>query len=99
MEMDLGEVRENIRGVAVLKRCGGTQYVTKFAVSLRHDDGAKDEMVGTFDVHKEFTDPFVTAACIRFSKPMKSRYVRIWPIEWKSHISLRACVLLSVPCL
>jgi len=95
--LDAGSVVDSIDGLMVANRGDkfNSQVVTEIAVdyaSMDDDDIRHWNQVGTFDTGLVVGHGI---SWIRFSTPIRARFVRIRPLSWRDHISLRCCFLLG----
>jgi len=95
--LDAGSVVDSIDGLMVANRGDkfNSQVVTEIAVdyaSMDDDDIRHWNQVGTFDTGLVVGHGI---SWIRFSTPIRARFVRIRPLSWRDRISLRCCFLLG----
>merc|ERR1711939_1099883 len=90
LTMDLG--REwLVAGTVIQPRADAGQYVTKYTVATSVDGNTWNDIPGEYDGHGSdtFENHFSDGSLV------KARYVRIIVKTWKSHISLRADVIVA----
>lgn len=93
IQVDLLEAKR-IREIATQGRSGWTQWVTKYQLkySLTSDEDSfqyvtspdDDVTPMTFDANTDYESVVMNSF-----EPVTARYVRLYPTEWYSHISLR----------
>jgi len=86
-QLDAGSPRL-ITGVVTLGRRNYAQWVTQFTVSMSMDE-KQWTLVDGGSVFRGNTDQ-QTPVTNTFTVPIKARYVRIHPVAWFGHISMRA---------
>ncbi|KAK3284292.1 hypothetical protein CYMTET_8050 [Cymbomonas tetramitiformis] len=92
-QMDLGTVHEAVEGVVTQGRRQSHQWVTRFQVKVSEDGSAWADVdggatfIGNTDRHTRVQNMFVAA--------IAARYVRIYPTSWRSHMAMRAGVLVK----
>jgi hypothetical protein len=97
MQLNTGEI-QSIAGVVTQGRRDSSQRVTAFKVQVS-DDGDTWVDVECGRVFKGNTDAN-TKLQTRFKNPVHTQYVRILPVKWNAHMSMRASVLICErPCL
>jgi hypothetical protein len=89
--LDNGKIG-TIAGVAMKGRGDMDQWVKAFKAKYRAKGGWVDvdggaRLAGTADRN--------SLVEVKFAKPVKARYIRIYPQEWHGHMSLRAGLLTS----
>ncbi|XP_033105774.1 uncharacterized protein LOC117108037 [Anneissia japonica] len=91
IQADIGALKE-VTGVITQGRNGGyDQWVTSYKVSYSIDGSNFESVMGTSGNAAEFggnSDPD-TAVKNLFAAPIHAQYVRIEPISWNNHISMR----------
>ena len=90
-QLDNGKIA-TIAGVAIKGRKNADQWVKAFKAKSRADGKWKKvdgdaRLAGTADRN--------SLVEVKFAKPVKARYIRIYPQEWHGHMSLRAGLLTS----
>lgn len=91
-QMDLGEVNE-IAGVIVASRADAPQWITRFKVSLADSEDGPWKLA---DDGREFVGPTFLCPCRAvFHSSNQARFVRVEPLSFHNHCSLRADVLLA----
>ncbi|CAK0892173.1 unnamed protein product, partial [Prorocentrum cordatum] len=88
MQMDLGATK-TVRGVVTQGRWRSSQWVTSYQVSVSEDGRSWHDIGATFTGNKD-RDTKVKGM---LPSPVAARYVRIKPLAWRSHMSMRAGVL------
>ena len=90
MQIDSGEV-QSIAGVVTQGRRGSNQRVTSFKVEVSEDGGLwiEVECGRIFKGNEDSNSKLKT----KFKKPVRARFVRIFPQTWNAHMSMRAAVL------
>ena len=88
-QLDNGKIA-TIAGVAIKGRKDWDQWVKAFKAKYKATDGWVDvdggaRLAGTADRN--------SLVEVKFAKPVKARYIRIYPQEWQGHMSLRAGLL------
>eukprot|EP00959_Pyramimonas_sp_CCMP1952_P230375 4816364-Pyramimonas_sp.AAC.1 len=86
--MDLGATK-TVRGVVTQGRWRSSQWVTSYQVSVSEDGKSWQDIPATFTGNKD-RDTKVKGM---LPSPVAARYVRIKPLAWRSHMSMRAGVL------
>jgi hypothetical protein len=97
MQIDSGEV-QSIAGVVTQGRRNSNQRVTAFKVAVSNDGDVwiEVECGRVFQGNKDANTKLKT----RFRKPVRARFVRIYPQKWNGHMSMRSAVLVCErPCL
>lgn len=92
MVIDAGSVVSTIGGLMIAGRADG--LVTKFTVECKNNN---DELEWT-RLENDFESrlsPESISMIVRFTKPIEARFIRLRPLEWKEHISLRCCLVLA----
>ena len=82
IQLDNGKVG-TISGVVTQGRKDSTQWVTSFKVKYKDESGSWWDIDG-----KTFPSKY-SKVTTTFSKPVRSRYIRIYPQTWNKHISMR----------
>lgn len=91
-QMDLGEVKE-VAGVVLASRADAAQWVTTFKVSLADLEDGPWKLA---DDGREFSGPsFLSSSRAVFHSSIQARFVRVEPLCYHNHCSLRADVLLA----
>ena len=89
IQLDNGKVG-SISGVITQGRKNSTQWVQSFKVKYKDESGSWWDIDGkTFPGNRD-RDSKVTTT---FSKPVRARYIRIYPQAWQNHISMRADII------
>jgi hypothetical protein len=91
LQIDLEE-KKDVVGVATQGRTWGNQWVTTYKVSVS-DDGKDFTEVECGRIFDGNTDSN-TKVRNYFTTPVKARYIRVHPMTWVGHISLRMGVLI-----
>ncbi|EKX33787.1 hypothetical protein GUITHDRAFT_81119, partial [Guillardia theta CCMP2712] len=91
MQIDGGEV-QSIAGVVVQGRHDMDQRVTLFDVEIS-DDGQKWVEVECGRIFDGNSDRDTKVFAV-FTSPVLGRFVRIYPLDWQGHMSMRAALLL-----
>ena len=86
IQLDNGKIG-SISGVITQGRKDYDQWVKSFKVKYKDESGSWWDVDGkTFPGNKDRNTKVTTT----FSKPVRARYIRIYPQEWNGHISMRA---------
>jgi hypothetical protein len=86
IQLDNGKIG-SISGVITQGRKDYDQWVQSFKVKYKDESGSWWEVDGkTFSGNVDKNSKVTTT----FSKPVRARYIRIYPQEWHGHISMRA---------
>tara|TARA_Y100000389_G_scaffold125911_1_gene123290 strand:+ start:92 stop:1195 length:1104 start_codon:yes stop_codon:yes gene_type:complete len=86
IQLDNGKIG-SISGVITQGRKDADQYVKSFKVKYKDESGSWWDVDGkTFPGNKDRNTKVTTT----FSKPVRARYIRIYPQTWQQHISMRA---------
>ena len=86
IQLDNGKIG-SISGVITQGRKDYDQWVKSFKVKYKDGSGSWWDVDGkTFPGNKDRNSKVTTT----FSKPVRARYIRIYPQEWHGHISMRA---------
>lgn len=90
LQIDTGSV-QNIQGVETQGRYRVNQWVTSFTLQVSDDGGAWKQIDcgRIFQGNKDQS----TRVKLIFRVPVKARFVRFLPQTWRSHMSMRAAVL------
>lgn len=106
MIIDAGSVIDSISGLMIANRKDGCkeQIVTRLEIDAAtinenytnmRDDIEWIPLAGNpYDTRIEKNCP-ENGVALRFVQPIKTRFLRLRPLEWQSHISLRCALLLS----
>ena len=85
IQLDNGKIG-SISGVITQGRKGTDQWVKSFKVKYKDESGSWWDIDGkTFPGNVDKNSKVTTT----FSKPVRARYIRIYPQTWDSHISMR----------
>lgn len=85
IQLDNGKVG-SISGVITQGRNDASQWVKSFKVKYKDESGSWWDVDGkTFPGNKDRNSKVTTT----FSKPVRARYIRIYPQEWYGHMSMR----------
>lgn len=85
IQLDNGKVG-SISGVITQGRKNADQWVKSFKVKYKDESGSWWDVDGkTFPGNVDKSSKVTTT----FSKPVRARYIRIYPQTWNSHISMR----------
>ena len=85
IQLDNGKVG-SISGVITQGRRTGDQWVKSFKVKYKDESGSWWDIDGkTFPGNTDRNSKVTTT----FSKPVRARYIRIYPQTWKGHMSMR----------
>ncbi len=85
IQLDNGKVG-SISGVITQGRKNAAQWVKSFKVKYKDESGSWWDVDGkTFPGNVDKNSKVTTT----FSKPVRARYIRIYPQTWNSHISMR----------
>ena len=80
----------SISGVITQGRKNSAQWVTSYKVKYKDESGSWWDIDGkTFPGNVDKSSKVTTT----FSKPVRARYIRIYPQTWNSHISMRADII------
>ena len=86
IQLDNGKL-STISGIITQGRKDADQWVKSFRVKYKDESGSWWDVDGkTFPGNKDRNTKVTTT----FSKPVRTRYIRIYPQEWHGHISMRA---------
>ena len=86
IQLDNGKLG-SISGVITQGRKNSDQWVESFRVKYKDQNGSWWDIDGkTFPGNKDRNSKVTTT----FSKPVRARYIRIYPQTWKKHMSMRA---------
>ena len=86
IQLDNGKIG-SVSGIVTQGRKDAAQWVTSYKVKYKDDSGSWWDIDGkTFTGNSDKNSKVITT----FSKPVRARYIRIYPQAWKSHISMRA---------
>jgi hypothetical protein len=92
IQLDNGKVG-SISGVITQGRKNAGQWVKSFKVKYKDESGSWWDIDGkTFPGNVDKNSKVTTT----FSKPVRARYIRIYPQTWNSHISMRADMIAGV---
>jgi hypothetical protein len=85
IQLDNGKIG-SISGVITQGRKDADQWVKSFKVKYKDESGSWWDIDGkTFQGNRDRNSKVTTT----FSKPVRARYIRIYPQAWDSHISMR----------
>ena len=85
IQLDNGKLG-SISGVITQGRKGSDQWVESFRVKYKDQNGSWWDIDGkTFPGNKDRNSKVTTT----FSKPVRARYIRIYPQKWHKHMSMR----------
>jgi hypothetical protein len=86
IQLDNGKIG-SISGVITQGRKDADQWVKSFKVKYKDESGSWWDVDGkTFTGNVDKNSKVTTT----FSKPVRARYIRIYPQEWNDHMSMRA---------
>lgn len=89
IQLDNGKIG-SISGVITQGRKDADQWVKSFKVKYKDESGSWWDVDGkTFSGNVDKNSKVTTT----FSKPVRARYIRIYPQEWHGHISMRVDML------
>jgi hypothetical protein len=89
IQLDNGKIG-SISGVITQGRKDADQWVKSFKVKYKDESGSWWEVDGkTFSGNVDKNSKVTTT----FSKPVRARYIRIYPQEWHGHMSMRVDML------
>ena len=89
IQLDNGKVG-TISGVVTQGRKNSAQWVTSYKVKYKDESGSWWDIDGkTFPGNVDKSSKVTTT----FSKPVRARYIRIYPQTWNGHISMRADII------
>jgi RHS repeat-associated protein len=91
LQIDLGVVK-SVDGIATQGRFNTDQWVTSYKVAYSVDGANWTDLAQSFTGNTDRN----TVVQNLFSSPIAARFVRIKPVSWYSHISMRAEVI-SIP--
>ena len=92
IQLDNGKLG-SISGVITQGRKDADQWVKSFKVKYKDESGSWWDIDGkTFPGNVDKNSKVTTT----FSKPVRARYIRIYPQTWNSHISMRADMIAGV---
>ena len=86
IQLDNGKIG-SISGVITQGRKNADQWVTSYKVKYKDESGSWWDIDGKKFPGNTDRDSKVTTT---FSKPVRARYIRIYPQTWHKHISMRA---------
>jgi len=93
-QMDLGAVR-NVTGVITIGRQDYDQWVTQFKAKWSADGRTWHDVEDGVEYAANF-DRY-TPVKTHWAEPVEARYIRILPLHWRHHISMRAGILIEEP--
>ena len=86
IQLDNGKVG-SISGIVTQGRKDAAQWVKSFKVKYKDESGSWWDIDGkTFPGNVDKSSKVITT----FSKPVRARYIRIYPQTWNGHMSMRA---------
>lgn len=89
IQLDNGKLG-SISGVITQGRKDAPQWVSSYKVKYKDESGSWWDIDGKIFPGNTDRNTKVTTT---FSKPVRARYIRIYPQEWNGHISMRADII------